>query len=387
MAAQFSPVTLGNFNATFSEASITPALPFTPSIVLSGLGANLNATTSATVLTSPATGNPQFSVPFTVTTTVTPGQCNTGAPSCIPTGTVQFFVGTTPVGIPVALDSSGAASTSISGQNVGPVTVTAVYSGDDFYGSSTAPGLNITVTTGAANAVVTLSSASLPQFQALTISARLSSATGGIPTGTVTFLADGQMIGAATLNAAGVASINDPQLTDSKGNTILPVPTPNSFGLFAGTHAITAVYGGDTNYNKSTSPAVTLTIQPDAPSFVAYFISPTTQGQVNSLATGTAQGFYGARYGHGYPEQYSEWYGDVHVLGSAGELGLHGDPDEPAVRAGSWGAGWTDRWRDALDGRGAGRCSDYDVSGDSSEEFVWSVERGTCLRWLDGRCF
>jgi hypothetical protein len=290
LAAQFSPVTLGNFNGTFTEASISPALSFTPSIVLSGLGANLNATTSATVLTSPATGNPQFSVPFTVTTTVTPGQCNTSAPSCIPTGTVQFFVGTTPVGVPVALNSSGAASTSISGQNVGSLTVTAVYGGDNYYGSSTAPALKITVTTGTANAVVSLSSASLPQFQPLTISAKLSSATGGIPTGTVTFLADGNTIGAATLNAAGVASINDPQLTDSKGNPISPVPTPNSFGLFAGAHAITAVYGGDTNYNKSISPAVTLTIQPDAPAFTAYFISPTTQAPVSSLAAGTAQG-------------------------------------------------------------------------------------------------
>jgi sugar lactone lactonase YvrE len=290
LAAQFNPVALGNFSATFAEANINPALAFTPSIKLSGVGAVLVATTSATVLTSPATGNPQFSVPFTVTTTVTPANCNTSAPSCVPTGTVQFLVGTTPVGIPVPLDSSGAASTSISGQNVGTLTVTAVYGGDSFYGSNTASPLSVTVTTGTANAAVTLSAASLPQFQPLTISAKLSSANGGIPTGTVTFLADGNPIGAAALNAAGVASINDPQLTDSKGNLINPPPSPNSFGLFAGTHAITAVYSGDTNYTKSTSPAVTLTIQPDVPSFTAYFISPTTQAQVNSLAAGTAQG-------------------------------------------------------------------------------------------------
>ena len=290
LAAQFSPVALGNFNASFTEASITPALPFTPSIVLSGVGVHLNATTSATVLTSPATGNPQFSVPFTVTTTVTPSSCNTSAPSCVPTGTVQFFVGTTPVGIPVALNSAGTASTSISGQNVGTLTVTAVYGGDNFSGSSTAAPLSVTVTTGTANAVITFSSASVPQFQPLTISAKLSSANGGIPTGTVTFLADGKGIGAASLNANGVASINDPQLTDANGKPISPVPTPTSFGLIAGTHAITVVYSGDTNYTKSTSPASTLTIQSDASSFTAWFISPTTLGPVNSLAAGTAQG-------------------------------------------------------------------------------------------------
>lgn len=290
LAAQFNPVALGSFSATFTEANITPALPFTPSILLSGVGAILNATTSVTVLTSPATGNPQFGNPFTVTTTVTPTQCNTSAPSCVPTGTVQFFVGTTPVGIPVALNSSGSASASISGQNVGTLIVTSVYSGDTFYGNSTAPALTVTVTTGTATAVVILSSASLPQFQPLTISAKLSSASGGIPTGTVTFLADGTAIGAATLNAAGVASINDPQLIDVNGKPIVPPPPPNSFGLVAGVHAITVAYSGDTNYTKSTSAPTSLTIQPDTASFTASFISPTTLTPVSSLSAGTAQG-------------------------------------------------------------------------------------------------
>jgi hypothetical protein len=288
LSAQFNPVAFGSFSATFTESGITPPLSFTPSIVLSGVGANLNGTTSATTLTSPATGNPQFGTPFTVTTTVTPVQCNTAAPSCVPTGTVQFFVGTTAVGIPVALNSAGAASTSISGQNVGTLTVTAVYKGDDFYGSSTAPALTITVTTGSASVAVSLSAASLPQFQPLTITANASSASGGIPTGTITFFADGNLIGTASLNAAGVASIVDP-LPGNNPATNLPY-VPNSFGLFAGAHAITAVYGGDTNYSKSTSPAATLTIQPDAASFTAAFISPTTLALVTSLSAGTAQG-------------------------------------------------------------------------------------------------
>jgi hypothetical protein len=68
------------------------------------------------------------------------------------------------------------------------------------------------------------------------------------------------------------------------------MPTPNSFGLFAGTHAITAAYSGDANYNKSNSPAATLTIQPDAATFNAFFISPTTLAPVSSLSAGTAQG-------------------------------------------------------------------------------------------------
>jgi sugar lactone lactonase YvrE len=290
LGAQFNPVALTTSNATYTEANITPALPFTPAITLSGIGANLSPTTSVTVLTSPATGNPQFGTPFIVSTTVTPTQCNTSAPSCVPTGTVQFFVGTTPVGAPAALNASGIASSSISGQNVGTFTVTAVYKGDSFYGSSTAPALSITVATGNATAAVTLSPPALPQFQPLTISAKLSSASGGIPTGTVTFLADGSAIGAAALNSSGIATIVDPQLTDPTGKAYNPIPTPNSFGLFAGAHAITAVYSGDANYSKSTSAAATLTIQPDAATFTASFISPTTLAPVSSLNAGTAQG-------------------------------------------------------------------------------------------------
>jgi streptogramin lyase len=293
LAAQFNPAALGNFSATFTEANLTPAPPTTPSIVLSGVGAILVSTTSATVLTSPATGNPQFSAPFTVATTVTPVNCNTSAPSCVPTGTVQFYVGTTPVGIPVALDSAGTASTSISGQNVGPLTVTAVYGGDLFYGSSTAPPLSVTITTVAANVAVSLSAASLPQFQPLAITAKASASSGGIPTGTVSFFADGKLIGTASLNASGAASLVDPLTIDPSTGKAFPPgtqPAPLSFGLFAGAHAITAVYGGDTNYTKSTSPAVTLTIQPDAPTFSSFFISPTTLAPVASLSAGTAQG-------------------------------------------------------------------------------------------------
>ena len=288
LAAQFNPVAVGNFSATFTEANITPSLPYVPSIVLGGTGAILTATSSQTVITSPATGNPQYSVAFTVKTTVTPAQCNSSAPSCIPTGTVQFFVGTTAVGVPVALDGTGAASTSIGGQNVGTLTVTAVYSGDIFYANSTAPALSVTVTTGSTSTSVSLSAASLPQFQPLTITATVSSATGGIPTGTVTFFADGTSLGTAVLNPLGVASIVDP-LPGNNPATNLPY-VPNSFGLVAGAHAITVAYSGDTNYAKSTSAAKTLTIQPDAASFQAFFVSPTTLGLVSSISAGTAQG-------------------------------------------------------------------------------------------------
>jgi sugar lactone lactonase YvrE len=290
IGAQFNPTALGTFSATFTQTGITPAIPATPMVALSGIGTILTSTASSTVITSPTTGNPQYSVAFTVSTTVTPSACNTKAPSCIPTGTVQFFVGTTAVGIPVALGSTGVASTSINGQNVGTITVTAVYSGDDFYGNSTAPPLSVTVTTGNTTSVAVPSSLSIPQFQPLSISAKVMSATGGIPTGTASFFSDGMLLGTAPLNSAGIAIINDPQLTDVNGKPISPAPSPNSFRLTAGTHAITVAYSGDANYSKSTSPVTTLMIQPDTATFTAYFVSPTNLSPVSSLSAGTAQG-------------------------------------------------------------------------------------------------
>jgi hypothetical protein len=60
---------------------------------------------------------------------------------------------------------------------------------------------------------------------------------GGIPTGSIAFLADGTSLGSVPLNAKGTAALS---------YSVLP----------AGTHAITATYGGDTNDAASTSPAL-----------------------------------------------------------------------------------------------------------------------------------
>jgi hypothetical protein len=292
LTAAFTPPSTGTYSATFTEAGITPTPATTPIISASGRGIVLTNTSSASVVTNPATGNPQYSVPFTVQTTVTPAQCSTQAPSCVPIGTVQFYVGTTAVGIPVALNSQGVATTNIGGQNVGPVAVTAVYSGDDFYASSTAPALSVTVVTGGSSAAVGLSASSVPQFQPLTISATIASPSGGIPTGSVAFYADGVVIGSAALNAQGIASISAPQLIDPITGTNYSSPLYSSFGLTAGAHKITAQYSGDANYSASTSPASTLTVQADAQNYQSFFVLVTSSGvqEVPAVTVGTAQG-------------------------------------------------------------------------------------------------
>ena len=64
---------------------------------------------------------------------------------------------------------------------------------------------------------------------------------GGAPTGSVNFLANGNVIGAGTVNASGVATFTTSTLA-------------------AGTYSVTASYTGDTNDAGSTSAAVSLTV-------------------------------------------------------------------------------------------------------------------------------
>ena len=94
-----------------------------------------------------------------------------------------------------------------------------------------------TLTVGTAQPTVTLTSSLNPsQFgQSVTFTAKV---TGVSPTGTVTFKDDATVLGTGTLNANGQAIFTTSSLS-------------------SGNHAITAVYGGDANNARSTSPVLT----------------------------------------------------------------------------------------------------------------------------------
>ena len=66
---------------------------------------------------------------------------------------------------------------------------------------------------------------------------------GGIPTGTVTFKDGPSTLGTATLNGSGQAMFTTSTLA-------------------AGSHPITASYGGDANFKGGTSPKFTQTVNP-----------------------------------------------------------------------------------------------------------------------------
>ncbi len=278
LAAQFAPTALGAVTATYTEAATTPVLATPPVFQFNGTGALLTKTTSTTIVTVPATGNPQYSVSFTVQTSVVPTSCNTAAPSCYPTGTVSFYVNGTQVGVPSTVSATGIATAVIGGQSVGTISLVAVYSGDGYYAASTAATLPVIIAQGTSVTTVTATPATGYQFGSLVIKATVKSAsTSDIPTGKVGFYAGTTLIGTATL-ANGVATISD---------------TSNSFGLIAGTYQLQAQYLGDQNYATSSS-TITLVINADVPSFVLAYNgvggAGSSSAQAGSPAVGTAQG-------------------------------------------------------------------------------------------------
>jgi hypothetical protein len=134
------------------------------------------------------------------------------------------------------------------------------------------------VTKTATNTVLTPSSSQVPIGANLTISATVQ-ASGGTPTGTVTFYDGTRSLGPEVLNNAGVA-------------------TYSTSSLSLGSHSITAQYGGDSNYTASASSAITIAIVAIAPQLsvsptsgtlgVTSFVKTDTGFTPNGLITHTA---------------------------------------------------------------------------------------------------
>ena len=102
----------------------------------------------------------------------------------------------------------------------------------------------MTQSVGTIGTSTTLASTPNPSFagQAVTFTATVSKSGGaGTPTGTVTFKDGGTTLGTGTLNGAGAASFA-------------------TSALAAGSHSVTAVYGGDANFGVSTSAAISQTV-------------------------------------------------------------------------------------------------------------------------------
>jgi hypothetical protein len=129
--------------------------------------------------------------------------------------------------------SGGKASVSTSTLSVGPHSLTAAYSGDANFSTSTSSALNQTVNKAGTTTTLTSSPNPSNTGQAVTFTATVSPSTA---TGSVTF-----NDGATTL---GTASLSSGKATFATAS------------LAAGVHQVTASYSGDGNYNGSASGAL-----------------------------------------------------------------------------------------------------------------------------------
>src|SRR5207302_324920 len=220
-------------------------------------GSSLSATTLISSL------NPS-SLAQAVTLTATVTSSATGTP----TGTVTFQDGTTTLGTGTL--SGGTATFTTSGLGTGTHSITGIYGGDANFTGSTSPILTQTIGKAASSTAVASSNNPSIIGTAVTLTASVTSPVTGTLTGTVTFQDGTSALGTGTLSGGAATFITS--------------------GLTAGTHSITAIYGGDANFAGSTSPVLTQTVadfslsaSPNAASATAgststYAITITPQG-------------------------------------------------------------------------------------------------------------
>jgi hypothetical protein len=161
------------------------------------------------------------------------------------------------------LDATGKATCTSALLAVGSHNITAVYNGSGTYNGSTSTVLKQTVNKGNASTAVSVTPSSPVKGQSVTITATVTAIAPalGAPTGTVTFKDGTTSLGTATLDATGNATIS-------------------TSALSVGSHSITAVYGGDGNFNTGTSTAVTQTVnKANTTSAVTSSLNPAPFGQ------------------------------------------------------------------------------------------------------------
>ncbi len=213
----------GDSNFTTSSGSLT-----------GGQTVNKSSTTTALASSAPTSSFGQ-SVTFTATVSASGGGSGT------PSGIVTFKDGAATLGTGTL--SSGQATFTTSSLTTGTHTITAAYGGDGSFNTSTSANFTQTVTTASTTTAVTSSPNPSTFGQSVTFTATVSSVAPATatPTGTVTFKDGATTLGTGTLNALGVATFS-------------------TTSLAGGSHSITAVYGGDTNYTTSTSSVLTQTV-------------------------------------------------------------------------------------------------------------------------------
>jgi hypothetical protein len=230
----FTATAAGAYTVNVSISGGRLPQPITASVTITVVSLAASTTTLA------SSANPSVSgQSVTLTATVAPSVSSTTAP----TGTVAFANGGTAIsGCSAVTIASGTATCTTSFAGVSSNAITATYSGDSNYAGSSAS-LTQTVNQAATTTAVTSSQnpAHVGQCVIFTATISVTAPGAGAPTGTVTF-----MDGTTTLGTGTVSTSSSGVTSATFSTTTLP----------AGPNAITAVYGGDTNFTGSTSAAL-----------------------------------------------------------------------------------------------------------------------------------
>src|SRR5438094_624640 len=244
-----------NTIGTASVVTCNCASRGTATLPLSTLGAGTHTITAVyggdvTFTGSTSSAITQTVLPKTATTTtlnssLNPsyvGQSVTFTAAVSPSGasgTVTFYDGTTILGTG-SLNSSGQVTFSTSTFAAGPHTITASYNGNTNFAASSSTALTQTVNKFSTSTALTLSPNTSTFGQSVTITAAVTS-TAGVPSGTVTFYDGATAFGTGSLNGSGQATLSISSLA-------------------AGSHSITASYGGNRNYTSTPPAALTQTV-------------------------------------------------------------------------------------------------------------------------------
>ena len=208
-----NPVTLNNGFATLTTSALavgshTVTAAYTPgtgqfnpsSGTLSSSQIVNTADTTIMVSSSAPTSAYGQSVSFTATVAAV----TSGLPT--PSGTVEFFDGTTDLG--PGMLSGGVATFSIAALSVGNHAITAQYFGDDNFSGSTSTATAQTVNPAGTSTAVVASPSPSVYGQSVTFTATVTAVApgAGTPTGTIIFMDGSVSLGIGTLGNTGMAT-------------------------------------------------------------------------------------------------------------------------------------------------------------------------------------
>ena len=192
------------------------------------------------------TYNPSADIPLTAKVTSLSG-------GAVPTGTIQFYDQTSQqnAGSPVTLASDGTATYTEPAQfTIGGHNIEAIYSGDSTYASATSQPVTFNIQPSATSLVIAPSTTTPAAGAAITVTGTVTASNPGNspPTGILTVNLDGVPQGTAKFSTTS-------NVTTASFNMTAPT---------SGSHMLQGIYAGDTNYNQSTSPSVTISVAKQA---------------------------------------------------------------------------------------------------------------------------